>query len=155
MRDDVLGLLDVVGADRADLVGHSMGGSVAWLVAQKQPERVAHLVVEDSPPPKQGMERPVFGGRREEEPPFDWDAIVAIRRELDDPDPQWWDRLDLVTSPTLLLAGGSHSHVPQHLFAETLARLRDGRIAEIPVGHHIHRDAPERFLAQVIPFLAN
>jgi pimeloyl-ACP methyl ester carboxylesterase len=154
MRDDVLGLFDVIGADRADLIGHSVGGSVAWLVAQEQPERVAHLVMEDSPIPKRGLERRPLAERPEKEPPFDWEALVAIVREFHDPGPQWWDRVGAVTAPTLLLAGGPSSHVPQHLFAEARALLADARIAEIAVGHHIHRDAPDRFLTQVIPFLA-
>jgi pimeloyl-ACP methyl ester carboxylesterase len=80
---------------------------------------------------------------------------VAIIQELNNPDPQWWDRIDAVSAPTLLLAGGPLSHVPQHLFAEALALLQNGRSAEIPVGHHIHRDAPDQFLALVIPFLAS
>jgi pimeloyl-ACP methyl ester carboxylesterase len=29
MRDDVVALLDAIGAERADLIGHSMGGTVA------------------------------------------------------------------------------------------------------------------------------
>jgi pimeloyl-ACP methyl ester carboxylesterase len=154
MRDDVLGLLDVIGADRADLVGHSVGGSVAWLVAQEQPERVAHLVMEDSPIPKPGRARRSLAERPAQEPPFDWAALVAIVREFDDPGPQWWERAGAVTARTLLLAGGAASHVPQHLFTEVLALLRDARIVEIPVGHHIHRDATEQFLAHVVAFLA-
>lgn len=58
MRDDVLALLDVIGADRADLIGHSMGGAVAWLVAEAQPARLAHLVVEDTSPPRRGSSLP-------------------------------------------------------------------------------------------------
>ena len=60
----------------------------------------------------------------------------------------------LISAPTLMLAGGASSHVPQHLFTEALALLRDGRLAEIPVGHHIHRDAPDQFVAAVAAFLA-
>src|ERR1035438_7493297 len=33
IRDDVLGVLDQLGLDRVTLVGHSMGGTVAYLVA--------------------------------------------------------------------------------------------------------------------------
>lgn len=40
-----LALLDVLGIDRAILVGHSAGGRVAALVSQRQPERVAGLVL--------------------------------------------------------------------------------------------------------------
>lgn len=153
LRDDVLGLLDLLGADRVDLIGHSMGGTVAWLVAQARPGRVGRLVIVDSPPPKAGGEPIVLGARPEPEPPFDWDAIVAVIGDLNDPDPSWWDRIGDVTAPTLLLAGGAGSHVPQHLLTEALADLKDGRLVEIPVGHNLHTDAPERFLAEVVPFL--
>lgn len=155
MRDDVIGLLDASGADRADIIGHSMGGTVAWLVAEAQPERIAHLVVEDAPPPRQG-------GRLLRTPPadppgdvpFDWQALLAITAQFQELDPDWWNRASAVTAPVLMLAGGAESHVRQHLFAEALALLPDGRVAEIPVGHHIHREAPEQFLAAVAPFLA-
>jgi 3-oxoadipate enol-lactonase len=53
----------------------------------------------------------------------------------------------------LMLAGGPDSHVPQQPFADALPLLRDGRMHEIPVGHHIHQAAPDRFLASVMPFL--
>ena len=88
------------------------------------------------------------------DPPFDWDALAAIVAELDDPDPQWWKQITVINALTLMLAGGASSHVPQHLFTEALALLRNGHLAEIPVGHNIHRDAPDRFIAAVAPFLA-
>jgi 3-oxoadipate enol-lactonase len=153
MRDDVLGLCDVIGAERFDLVGHSMGGVVAWLVAERAPERVARLVVEDIPPPKVGVNRMALRERPDGELPFDYDAWAAIVGQANDPDPQWWDSVAKVTAPTLMLAGGPASHVPHHLFDEVLAMLPDGQLVEIPVGHHIHAAAPDEFLAQVIPFL--
>jgi pimeloyl-ACP methyl ester carboxylesterase len=42
---DVLGLADALGWDRFALVGHSMGGAVAQLVALDQPRRVTGLVL--------------------------------------------------------------------------------------------------------------
>jgi 3-oxoadipate enol-lactonase len=155
MRDDILGLLDVLGADRYDLVGHSMGGTVAWLAAQQQPDRVAHLVVEDSPPPRIGRSRSSMKIGEPSDVPFDWAAVEAYSRDLEAPDPQWWDRIDAVTAPTLLLAGGTSSQVPQDLFPDVLARLSDGRLVQIPVGHNIHRDAPEEFTTAVTTFLTD
>lgn len=156
MRDDVLALLDVIGADRADLIGHSMGGSVAWLVAEAQPARLAHLVVEDTPPPRRGGSLPrTPPAEPPEDVPFDWQALLAVAAQVRDPDPAWWDQVPAVAAPVLMLAGGPDSHVPQQSFAEALALLRDGRVHEIPVGHHIHQEAPDRFLAAVTPFLAS
>jgi len=154
MRDDVLELLDLIDAAQVDVIGHSMGGSIAWLIAQTQPGRVAHLVIEDSPLPKSGLAKRAEPVRPLIDPPFDWDALAAVVAELNDPDPRWWARISVISAPTLMLAGGVSSHVPQHLFAEALTLLRNGQIAEIPVGHHIHRDAPDRFMAALTPFLA-
>ena len=42
---DAVGILDALGADRADLVGISMGGGIAQVVALEHPDRVATLTV--------------------------------------------------------------------------------------------------------------
>lgn len=47
MADDLLGLLDARGIDRAHLVAHSFGGMICLLFALKHPERVASLVLAD------------------------------------------------------------------------------------------------------------
>jgi 3-oxoadipate enol-lactonase len=43
--DDAVGALDAVGIDRAIVVGYSMGGAVAQLLARRHPDRVAGLVL--------------------------------------------------------------------------------------------------------------
>lgn len=43
--DDVVGMLDVLGLERAILLGYSLGGTVAQLVARRHPERLAGLVL--------------------------------------------------------------------------------------------------------------
>ncbi len=50
MANDVLGWMDGQGIARAALMGHSMGGKVAMLVACRHPERVERLVVVDVAP---------------------------------------------------------------------------------------------------------
>jgi 3-oxoadipate enol-lactonase len=156
MRDDVLAFLDVIGADDVDLIGHSMGGGVAWLAAEAQPGRLAHLVVEDTPPMRRGA-RPfrIPPAEPPEDVPFDWEALLALTAQLLDPDPAWWDRLPTVTAPVLMIAGGPESHVQQQWFGDALPLLPDGRLHEIAVGHHVHAKAPDRFLEVVKPFLAS
>lgn len=45
--DDMARVLDAVGAERVTVVGHSMGGFVAVVLAQRHPDRVARLVLVD------------------------------------------------------------------------------------------------------------
>ncbi|MGH1563319.1 alpha/beta fold hydrolase [Mumia sp. DW29H23] len=151
MRDDVLGTLDALGLDQVDLVGHSLGGAIACRVTATRPDRVRRLVLEDV-----GALRPRTPStpRRPDGPlPFDWDMVLAVRRQIDSPDPAWRDDLADITAPTLVLAGGPTSHVPDESIDELVERVPDARRVTIPVGHLIHADAPEAWLAAVLPFL--
>lgn len=47
---DVVGLIDHFGAARAAVVGHDWGATVAWVVAQRFPDRVSKLAVMQVPP---------------------------------------------------------------------------------------------------------
>ena len=49
--DDVLGIVEALGVDAVDLVGHDFGGSVAWTVAGHHPERIRSLAVASTPHP--------------------------------------------------------------------------------------------------------
>jgi esterase len=50
MADDVAAWMDAQGVAEAELVGHSMGGKIAMLLACREPERVTGLVVVDIAP---------------------------------------------------------------------------------------------------------
>jgi pimeloyl-ACP methyl ester carboxylesterase len=50
LADDVIGLINHFGATQAAVVGHDWGAGVAWVVAQKYPERVSKLAVLQVPP---------------------------------------------------------------------------------------------------------
>lgn len=49
--DDVVALLDAAGVERAHVVGHDWGGTVAWAVASRQAPRVSALTVLSTPHP--------------------------------------------------------------------------------------------------------
>ncbi len=154
MRDDVLALADGLGLREFTIVGHSMGGSVGYLVAEKAPERVLKLVVEDTPPP--------WGGAMPDPPaeppqpvPFDWQAWRAIAQQLKYPDPRWWDELPEISCPVLIIGGGATSHVPQDLLVRVAGLIPDSRLVTIEgAGHNVHAARFEEFMAAVEAFLA-
>jgi 3-oxoadipate enol-lactonase len=151
MCDDVLGVLDELGMEQVNLLGHSMGGTVAYLIAEKEPCRISRLIPEDTPPPFP-MGRVVV--ERPDEPlPFDWAVVPAIIGQLNDPDPAWWDRLTEITAKTLFIGGGPDSHVPQDKIGEAAARVPDSTLQVIPVGHQVHDERPAEFTAAVLDFL--
>jgi 3-oxoadipate enol-lactonase len=151
MRDDVVGILDGLGLDRVTLVAHSMGGTIAYLFAQEQPGRVGRMVIEDVCPPYDREWK--VPDRPEGELPFDWPVVPAIGGQASVRVPEWWDRLADITAPTLVVAGGPTSHVPQDRLAEVADRIPDCTLVTIDAGHHVHRSAPEGFLTAVQAFL--
>jgi pimeloyl-ACP methyl ester carboxylesterase len=138
MRDDVTGFLDALGLTGVTLVGHSMGGVVAHLAAHARPELVSALVLVETPPPDpMGFTVP------------DHEVRGPIVRQLNAPDPAWWDAIAAITCPAVVIAGGPASFLPQDRIAAMAARFPQGRLITIPAGHHLHRDAPEAFLHAV------
>lgn len=156
MRGDLEAFADALSLPRLNLAGHSMGGTVAYLFAEQWPERVARLVIEDTPPPFAG------GSRDDADPPdappspvpFDWRLLKPILRQLRDPDPSWWADLPKITAPTLLIAGGSGSPVPQEKLAEVAQLIPTCRLVSIEGGgHHIHQTRPLAYTEVVREFL--
>lgn len=161
--DDVRGLMDALGIESAGLVGHSLGGYVASTVAQRDPARVTRLVLEEPGLPARdastghGLSGPRFllpaiaglAARRG----FDRKAVTSAVRQLRVPDPAWWERLALITAPTLLISGGPASHIPPEQLAEAARSIPGSHLVTIPAGHRVHSRSPEHFLAAVLPFL--
>lgn len=155
MRDDVRGFLEALGLGSVVLVGHSLGGTIALLVAEQYPERVRRLILEDSAPPTPGRPPLPTPIRPEGELGYDWAMVEAVIAQLDDADPRWTERAGEVGAATLVLAGGPSSHVPQHLVTGLAERIPDCVLKTIPAGHLIHRDSPAEFVAAVREFLAD
>ncbi|PBC67560.1 pimeloyl-ACP methyl ester carboxylesterase [Streptomyces sp. TLI_235] len=152
MRDDVLAFMNELCLDRVDMIGHSMGGVVAYLLAQDHPHRIHRLVLEDVPPPR--PRTPSVPTRPEGELGFDWEMVLAVRRQIDAPPPAWWDGLGRITAGTLVIAGGPDSHVPQDGLADLVRRVPAARLVTIPAGHLVHATEPEAFTDTVLAFLA-
>jgi pimeloyl-ACP methyl ester carboxylesterase len=49
--EDIIGLIDALGYEKVNLVGHDWGGIVAWVLAYKYPERLHKLCVMNAPHP--------------------------------------------------------------------------------------------------------
>ncbi|MGK5683459.1 alpha/beta fold hydrolase [Actinoplanes sp. URMC 104] len=163
LRDDVLGLVELLGLRDAVLVGHSVGGHAALAAALRDPGRIARLVLEDvAAPPRRLATLPggslrllsaatTFVTARRDHA---LGVMASIVLQLTRPDPQWWARLSDVRQPALVLSGGPASCIPPRRLAAVAAALPDARLVTIPVGHRVHSLAPEPFAAEVLTFLA-
>ncbi len=153
MRDDVIGFLDAVEVGRCVLIGHSMGGTVSFLVAEESPDRLTHLILEDTPPPKAGASKRPHRVRPDLPLPYDFRVVNTLIDQLNDPDPAWWDRANTVDIPTLIVGGGPTSHVPQQLLRELVDRMPNATMLTIDSGHAVHAGRPDEFVAAVRKFL--
>jgi pimeloyl-ACP methyl ester carboxylesterase len=80
-------------------------------------------------------------------------VVEQVRPEIDDPDPRWGDVVAAITAPTLVIAGGPSSPVPQEHVAELVRTLRDGRIVTVDAGHLVHETRPDEFTDHLLTFL--
>lgn len=160
--DDVLGLLDALGLERVDLVGHSLGAHAAALAAQRAPERFGTLVLEDPPVVRRAGKKlpniPAFlfiglGGlfRRKR---YHKRAMHQVIRQLRTPDEAYLAALPKITARTLVISGGPKSHVSPDDVAFLARAIPGAALETIAVGHRVHSLAPERFRDLVTPFLA-
>ncbi|MGC0405925.1 pimeloyl-ACP methyl ester carboxylesterase [Streptomyces sp. SAI-126] len=153
MRDDMLGFVAALGLDRVDVVGHSLGGAVAYLLAQQAPHVVRRLVLEDVPapmpldPPRPPAPAP------DTDPPFDRAMLRATDEQRNVPDPLWWDHMGRITMPTLLIGGGPTGAIPQEEVELLASVIPDSRLVTVGGGHLVHEARPREFLAAVTPFL--
>jgi len=169
MRDDVIAFLDHEALERVDLVGHSLGGHVGTLVAQRQPDRVRRLVLEDISPPPEGPHDLALQTARQRVTLAAQSALLLTRARRFDvrmarpvlvevlatPDPQWWAALPGMAAPTLLVGGGDSSHLSGKRLARLVQQMPDCQLVTVAgAGHRVHSRRPEQFVAAVLPFLA-
>ncbi|MFJ9821922.1 alpha/beta fold hydrolase [Streptomyces sp. NPDC101151] len=91
MRADVLRFLNTLGLDRVELIGHSMGGIVAYPFAEDHPQRVSRLVLGDTPLPR--PREAATPTRPDGDLAFDrWRGIRGTRHLVGQPEPSHVDR---------------------------------------------------------------
>ncbi|MET7937366.1 alpha/beta hydrolase [Streptomyces sp. NPDC005322] len=154
LRDEVAGFLAALGLPSVTLIGHSYGGVVAYLLAQRYPPLVDRLVIEDAPPLLPQDPPLAVPPRPQGRMAFDWAVKTQFTEQRNAPDPRWTEDLAAITAPTLVIGGGPTSHIPQELLAEMAERIPDCRLVTIDAGHLVHERCPEEFLTAVEVFLA-
>lgn len=170
-RQDLLALLDGLGVERAALVGHSDGGTLALYFAADQPRRVTSLVVVAAHiyiEPK--MQTGINAVRRafEADERFH-EGLQRVHGEntlavFDGwfygwlrPENLSWDLrpvLSRVTCPVLVVQGMEDEHaVPQHAQDLAAALPRSSLWLEPGVNHMLPQEKPAAFNRRVVEFL--
>ena len=201
---DVLDALDALGWKQANLLGHSMGGAIATVVAASAPERLHKLVLIEALGPISGQPeeagprlRLAVAARRALDPGKSVRLITDIESAVDArlavskmsrdaarlivernlrqvagghvwrSDPRltlpthvrtgeafvrsWIHAID---APTLVIAADpSPPYFTPEIRSGRLAELRDGRVAVIAGGHHLHMEQPEHVAQLLNEFL--
>lgn len=152
MVTDVIGVVDSLELAQVDLVGHSMGAMVAYLLAQRAPDRVRRLVLVEPPPPVPASPPRHAGDRPTRGLTYDWCFQAPFSRQRNSPDPSWWTELSAITAPTLILAGRNGSY-PIDGVTAMADRIPNCQLLLLEAGHQVHEDQPADFIAALTAFL--
>jgi|GEM_PF-169474 len=121
---DAVGVLDALGLERAHLVGISMGGEIAQVIALEHPDRVETLTVIASAPAS-----PSGGG-----PATEMSAELAAFFATERPDPDWSE----ITVPTLVVHGARDPLFPLAGARALAAAVPGAELLELAdVGHEV------------------
>ncbi|MBE1207712.1 alpha/beta fold hydrolase [Aminobacter carboxidus] len=132
MADDVAGLLDKLGIEKASVMGYSMGGNVALQMALRHPDRVDRIVAVSAaasdkglaPGHKEMVQRltadmftgaPMVAEYQKLSPKPDFPALVDKIKQLELKPFDWTAELAKVKAPVLLVAGDADVVTLGHL----------------------------------------
>ncbi|MEV6069131.1 alpha/beta hydrolase [Nocardia sp. NPDC052001] len=140
LADDVSALITHLNLGKADIVGYSLGGSVAMQVAARTPELVSGLVVIGAPFRSDGWRPESRAGMAAMDPeamrgtplhqlytgiapdPNGWTSLVTKTRELLAQNYDWTARLAEIQAPALVVTAESDVIFREHA-ADTVTRL--------------------------------
>jgi pimeloyl-ACP methyl ester carboxylesterase len=170
LAGDVVGLLDHLGIDSADLVGFSLGGLVAYAVALNSPSRVGKLIVASADPQRPPGRESVpldddrmptaadFQAMRDAyeavaPDPTQFDELAARAPKMVHEFPGWTDELRSLEAPTLLIFG-DRDFSPLADVVETFDLLPNAQLAVLPGTTHVGvTRRPSVVLALITTFL--
>jgi pimeloyl-ACP methyl ester carboxylesterase len=136
MADDIAALIAHLGLERADVMGYSLGGTVALRTAIQHPDRVRRLVVVSVPFRRNGSHPEVLEAMDQMGPavaeplrqsppgqlyartaprPEDWPVLVAKTAEAIQRDYDWTAEVEAMTTPALLVFADADSVRPDHI----------------------------------------
>jgi len=146
MADDVAGLLDKLGIEKASVMGYSMGGNVALQLALRHPERIERIIAVSAAASDKGLApghkemvqhlnadmfagAPMVAEYQKLSPKPDFPALVDKVKQLELTPFDWTAELARITAPVLLVAGDAD--------VVTLGHLAEMHSA---LGGHAHGD---------------
>jgi pimeloyl-ACP methyl ester carboxylesterase len=180
--DDLEGLLDALGIERAALIAQSMGGRSAIGFAARAPQRVSALVMADTwgffDWPE--LQAEVQKYRQQQS---DADALLTARalgptfqaenpagtflyrqifdlnppraQQPDDPNAPTKEQIERLSVPTLFLVGSDDGLTPPEIIRRVHEIVPESQYVEVPgCGHSVYFEAPETFNEIVGTFLA-
>lgn len=150
IAEDVAELLGELAESSVDVVGHSLGGLVACVVAAATNSGIRRLVLEDigmlyprERPPATAPDGPLS---------FDWQVVEQVRPEIDHPSPDWPDTIARIPVPTLVITG-EHSFIPRDRVALLVETLPSATWVTLDADHNVHRALPLDYVQTVRTFL--
>ncbi|GCE29189.1 alpha/beta hydrolase [Dictyobacter alpinus] len=135
LADDIASLIEYLGLEKADLLGLSLGGTVALQTAIRHPERVDKLVLISAPFKRTGwhhehqtgmaaithenfLNTPIYADYLRVAPkPDDFPRLAANMREAMTQDYDWTEQVSALKPPTLIIAGDADGFSPSHAAA--------------------------------------
>ena len=158
--DDLLGFMDRLGLEKADLLGFSDGANVAMVFAMERPERVRKLVLNggnlDAGGIRPSTQIPIEIGFRVARFFARWSPRARANAELlnlmvNDPDIPPED-LARIQAPTLVVAG-TRDMVKEEHTRLIASRIPGAKLAFVEGDHFVARGNPEEFDRVVLDFL--
>jgi poly(3-hydroxyoctanoate) depolymerase len=156
LADVAVGVLDAVGAAKADVVGFSHGGAVAQQMAVGHPTRVNRLVLLSTScgvGAVPGRHRDVSRKLRAPHHKMRWPEpdlfglfwqLMAIST---------WSSIPIlggIDAPTLVICGDHDTVVPPSNSRLLAARIPNARLAIVPAGHDLQRPGPAAAVATLV-----